>query len=93
MRDTVRAAFAEQIANNRILTQDDLDRLNTKQYFNGDDIQVGDKPLFALFNRNNQKVDENISVLNLNMGMLKESHFSLIEIESAHSKVPIVKIK
>ena len=76
----IKELFKKQIEENAIVTEELLQKLNVKQYSNGDDIKVGDKILYALLlNKNPKEVmnstDTTISLVTLIP--LKEEHFDL----------------
>jgi hypothetical protein len=74
-------AFEYQIRNSVPLTEEVIDTLFEKEYFNGDNIEVGDKLLFA-FN-----AGDTTEIIKLN-----EKHFDMFELLII-SEIPKIKLK
>jgi len=86
--------FKEQLEKNKVVTDENISLIKDKNYYNGDKIQVGDKPLFAMIEEYIDKGD-NMTECNVKLIKIKEEHFDLYEVdESARvSKVPTIKLK
>lgn len=77
----MRKAFGYQIRNSVPLTEEVIQTLFEKEYFNGDNIEVGDKLLFA-FN-----AGETTEIIKLN-----ENHFDMFELLII-GEIPKIKLK
>ena len=88
----MRELFKQQIEENKIVTEESLLEMKNKTYHNGDEVKVGDKPLFAM------TIDEDVEGnINLTMRMLNENQIDLYEPDESrgihNTRIPTVKLK
>lgn len=87
----MRELFKQQIEENKIVTEESLLEMKNKTYHNGDEVKVGDKPLFAM------TIDEDVEGnINLTMRMLNENQIDLYEPDESrgihNTRIPTVKL-
>jgi hypothetical protein len=88
----MREKFAKQLQDNNIVTEESLAKMNNKKYHNGDEVKVGDKPLFGMVLEIDEDDNKQISLI-----MLNEGQIDLYETDDRHVNVdtfvPIIKLK
>lgn len=101
--------FKKQLESNSVVTEEILDKLNIKNYKNGDEIKVGDNVLYALLT---DMSEEMIKAKSKSMGISKEPQEILLELitlnenqfdlytyderfqdKTNENKIPIIRIK
>ena len=84
--------FKQQLEDNKLVTEEILEQMKNKTYYNGDEVKVGDKPLFGM----TLHEDEN-KHLSLTLIALNENQIDLYETDDRHriadTKLPIIKLK
>ena len=90
--NNMRERFEQQLQKNKTVTEEWLAISKNKTYHNGDEVKVGDKPLFGMML---EIVEE--ENLNLTLIMLNENQIDLYETDDRHINadtfVPIIKLK
>lgn len=90
--NNMREKFEQQLQKNKTVTEEWLAISKNKTYHNGDEVKVGDKPLFGMML---EIVEE--ENLNLTLIMLNENQIDLYETDDRHINadtfVPIIKLK
>lgn len=87
--------FKTQLEKSKPITKEDILKLNNKNYYNGDEINVGDSILLALLvGEPNYENNE----LPMKPIMLKEEHFNYFYYEERMNKrrtdgIPMIKLK
>lgn len=90
--------FEFQLKNNNPLTEESLEAIEEKRYFNGEEKKVGETILYALV-VSDPRIDDEINELPMELITLNEKHFDqFIFIENLHQKygsdlMPIIKYK
>jgi hypothetical protein len=88
----MREKFAQQLQKNKTVTEESLVLSKNKTYHNGDEVKVGDKPLFGMMLEIDEEDNKQISLI-----MLNENQIDLYETDDRHVNadtfVPIIKLK
>lgn len=88
--------FKQQLEENKVVTNENKHLILLENYHNGDKIQVGDKPLFAMMREYKNKGD-NMKECHIKLIKIKEQHFDLYEIDKKipfkSNKIPNIKLK
>jgi hypothetical protein len=83
--------FKAQLDENKTVTEESLALSKNKTYHNGDEVKVGDKPLFGMILDIDDKDNKTLTLI-----MLNESQIDLYEIDNRHSiadtRIPIIKL-
>ncbi len=100
---TMKELFKEPLEKTKPLTKDALDAFNVKEYFNGEEVCVGDIVLFALLvgdviEKDKEGCEGTFPQLPMTVIRLNERHFELFEewgsdFPVSHKVVPIIKLK
>lgn len=88
----MREKFTQQLQENKTVTEESLALSKNKTYHNGDEVKVGDKPLFGMVLEIDEEDNKQISLI-----MLNESQIDLYETDDRHviadTFIPIIKLK
>ena len=90
--------FKKQLEGNKSLTEDDIQNLNKKTYFNGEDIKSGDVVLFAMLTGNPIEKTGEITQLPTKMITLNKKHLDLFTYKkrmnyNIDNKFPVIELK
>jgi hypothetical protein len=84
--------FKQQLEDNKFVTEESLSQMKNKIYHNGDEVKVGDKPLFGM----TLDIDENENK-QLALIMLNENQIDLYESDDRDTRdvarIPTIKLK
>jgi hypothetical protein len=90
--NNMREKFTQQLQENKTVTEESLALSKNKTYHNGDEVKVGDKPLFGMVLEIDEEDNKQISLI-----MLNESQIDLYETDDRHiiadTYIPIIKLK
>ena len=91
--NNMREKFAKQLQENKTVTEESLGQYYAnKTYHNGDEVKVGDKPLFGMVLEIDEYDNRTISMI-----MLCEDQIDLYETDNRHviadTFIPIIKLK
>ena len=88
----MRERFLQQLEENKTVTEESLALSKNKTYHNGDEVKVGDKPLFGMMLEIDEEDNKQISMI-----MLNENQIDLYETDDRHviadTYLPIIKLK
>ena len=88
----MREKFAQQLQENKTVTEESLAMMSNKTYHNGDTVIVGDKPLFGMMLESDEEENKNLTLI-----MLNENQIDLYETDDRHviadTFIPIIKLK
>lgn len=85
--------FKQQLEENKRVTEEYLGEMQNKTYHNGEQVKVGDQPLFAM---NVEPLKDSVK---LNLIMLSEEHFDEYEINDEYKErfnslvIPVISVK
>jgi hypothetical protein len=87
--------FEKQLNGTQPLTEEVLDKLQRKTYFNGEEKQIGDVILFAMLMGEIIEKDGEYPELPLKLITLNERHFDLFEYDERYNgnDLPTIKLK
>ena len=87
--------FEKQLNRAQPLTEEILEKLQLKTYFNGEEKQIGDVVLFTMLMNGNNEQNNNYTELKLNLITLNERHFDMFEYDERYigGPLPTVKLK
>ena len=98
----MREFFEKQLKANPPLTEKHLNLFKDKNYFNGDEKQIGDVVLFAMLIGDVVEKENDISEMPIDLITLNEKHFDLFEPDKGREKgifkfsgrdIPVIKKK
>ena len=88
----MREKFNAQLENNKNVTEESLTLMTNKTYYNGDEVKVGDKPLFGAMLEIDEQDNKQISLI-----MLCEDQIDLYETDDRDTRdvahIPMIKLK
>jgi hypothetical protein len=91
--------FKEQLENNEPITEESIKSLENETYFNGDKINIGDIPLFAMLVGEIIENKDKTPELPIELIILNKKHFDQFEPHHLNEKItenegiPILKYK
>jgi hypothetical protein len=87
--------FEKQLNGTQPLTEDVLEKLQVKTYFNGEEKQIGEVVLMAMLMGELIEKDGEYPELSLKLITLNERHFDLFEYDERYkgNELPIIKLK
>ena len=93
--NNIKDLFGEQIEKTSPITEDTLEKLSIKNYYNGNSIKVGEQVLVAYLIEDVETEPEQISEIKLTIITLNESQFDLYEPyhKYGNSTPPSLKLK
>jgi len=85
--------FEKQMKENKEVSVEILNKMNNKEYFNGDVIEISDVVLYAMLVGDVIEKDGEIPELPLKLIQLNKKHFHLFEKEKFQDEIPKLKLK
>jgi len=76
---SIKNLFKAQLIHNKVVTEEILNELNIKKYFNGDDVLIGDQILYAMLVGEPIERENDLPEISINLINLNERHFNLVE--------------
>lgn len=84
--------FKLQLVENKVVTEELLAEMKSKTYHNGDEIKIGDQPLYGMIIYEEEDKSRHLQMIILNLNQI-----DLYEIDDKHNikdtRLPIIKLK